>query len=60
VDEGIEIPAVLDESDFIAIEDILQSPEQITQQQTSLKEAALAKLMKLGLTEDEAKAIAGL
>lgn len=60
MDEGIEIPAVLDESDFIAIEDILQSPEQITQQQTSLKEAALAKLMKLGLTEDEAKAIAGL
>jgi hypothetical protein len=38
----------------------LPSPDEIFASQIILKEKALAKLEKLGLTEDEAKAVIGI
>jgi hypothetical protein len=40
--------------------EMLPSPDEIMAEQIALRESALAKLVQLGLTIEEAKAVAGI
>lgn len=59
-----EIPAIIDETLFETIladhPDKMPSPDEIFAEKILLRESALEKLSKLGLTEEEAKAVIGL